>query len=333
MNFKLSAAPLFRIFFFCFIYSYTTSLASDSIPQVLSKADSSKVVLKKSTAGFIDQTSNATFFKTDTLPSSGDHEVNVYGMISSNKNIPIFLSTYEEEGAIAEIKDAFVGNDKSAKVNLFVICAWRDYHRTETVTIGYDYKIYVYKNKISKGEGGYTFAERNDSLEKIFGEGFDGTRDNEDVTFAFKTRKSILDKLGAKSIGSSHPTNSDVACYQIILASFKSKSLDVSCAVKLANSGELKSENITPKNVSQYNDIGYFLAEGGKFQESAKVLKEVINAVPDRTVAYLNLGDAYWGHADTTLAVMAYLKYSDLMRKDGKSEKAPKRVLDRSKYK
>lgn len=59
--------------------------------------------------------------------------------------------------------------------------------------------------------------------------------------------------------------------------------------------------------------------------------EEVVDAVPDRTSAYINFGDAYFGLKQNEDAKDVYLKYIDLMKKEGKETKMPKRVFERVK--
>lgn len=83
---------------------------------------------------------------------------------------------------------------------------------------------------------------------------------------------------------------------------------------------------ITAANVDAYNDLGFFLVEGGKASEAAPVLEEVVRAVPGRAVAYLNLGDAYAGVQDAARARPAYARYRELMEAAGNGKKVPERV-------
>lgn len=88
---------------------------------------------------------------------------------------------------------------------------------------------------------------------------------------------------------------------------------------------------ITSESVAMYNDFGFFLEQGGEYSEAVKVLKEVITIFPKRTVAYLNLADAYFGLQNKEKAKESYLTYIDLMKKNAKEEKIPKRVFERVK--
>ncbi|WJK09799.1 tetratricopeptide repeat protein [Pseudomonas fluorescens] len=85
-----------------------------------------------------------------------------------------------------------------------------------------------------------------------------------------------------------------------------------------------------PDKVSWSNDLGFLFAEAGYYAESVELLKKVISENPERTVAYLNIADAYWGLSRKELAVENYNKYSSMMKQSGKGEKVPKRVVERS---
>jgi tetratricopeptide (TPR) repeat protein len=83
---------------------------------------------------------------------------------------------------------------------------------------------------------------------------------------------------------------------------------------------------IAAENVEYYNDLGFFLEQGGKYKEAVPVLEEVTRAVPDRTPALLNLGDAYAGISDAEHAKAAYRRYQKLMEQAGNGAKIPKRI-------
>jgi len=88
---------------------------------------------------------------------------------------------------------------------------------------------------------------------------------------------------------------------------------------------------LSVKNLSTYNDIGYYLEKGKSYKESVFILEEVIEKFPDRTVAYINLGDAYFGLKNSPKAKEAYNKYIVQMKKSGKEAKIPKKVYERLK--
>ncbi|SJN59074.1 hypothetical protein VR7878_03208 [Vibrio ruber DSM 16370] len=86
---------------------------------------------------------------------------------------------------------------------------------------------------------------------------------------------------------------------------------------------------ITNKNVTQYNDLAYFLEKRGAYKESIFVLRHIVKDFPSRTVAYINLGDALWGKKDRDKAKDAYQTYIKLMKERGNESKIPKQVFKR----
>ncbi|WP_378184178.1 tetratricopeptide repeat protein [Aquimarina sp. SS2-1] len=83
--------------------------------------------------------------------------------------------------------------------------------------------------------------------------------------------------------------------------------------------------------ITQYNDIAYYLEQAKAYEEAVFLLEKIVEEVPDRTVAYINLGDAYWGLDEKEKAKEAYKTYVDQMKTKGKEAKIPKRVLKRLK--
>jgi tetratricopeptide (TPR) repeat protein len=79
------------------------------------------------------------------------------------------------------------------------------------------------------------------------------------------------------------------------------------------------------------NNIAYFLERSGKYAHAIEFLKDIIKQYPNRTVAYYNLGDAYWGDGDKIKAKQSYKKYIELMKKAGKEKRIPQKVKDRAK--
>jgi tetratricopeptide (TPR) repeat protein len=78
------------------------------------------------------------------------------------------------------------------------------------------------------------------------------------------------------------------------------------------------------------NDYGFFLAEAKRLDRAIAVLQLVIARAPKCAVAYLNLADAQWASGDTSAAAPHYRRYATLMKADGKEQKIPARVGQRS---
>ncbi|MFY0666387.1 MAG: tetratricopeptide repeat protein [Natronospirillum sp.] len=93
--------------------------------------------------------------------------------------------------------------------------------------------------------------------------------------------------------------------------------------------GLLLLEPVSLSNVVHYNNIGFYLSEAGYHEGAIYVLNEVLQHFPNRTVAYINLGDAYWGLEKHTEARQAYQTYIRLMRESNREQRIPQRVFDR----
>lgn len=90
---------------------------------------------------------------------------------------------------------------------------------------------------------------------------------------------------------------------------------------------------LNKSNINDFNDLAYYigLCKDGK-TSSIFLLKEIIKKEPNRTVAYLNLGDAQWGFDENEKAKKSYMKYISLMKSQGKDlSKIPTRVYERIK--
>ncbi len=87
---------------------------------------------------------------------------------------------------------------------------------------------------------------------------------------------------------------------------------------------------LATENVRAYNNIAYFLERSGSYGPATHLLKAVVAAYPERTVAYINLGDALWGEQQTDAAKTAYRRYIGLMEAAGKAHRIPKRIRQRA---
>ncbi len=91
----------------------------------------------------------------------------------------------------------------------------------------------------------------------------------------------------------------------------------------------LYEEEISRDNLNHWNNIAYYLQKNGQNREAILLLEEITALFPKRVVAYLNLGDAYWGDTQNFEALKNYRKYIELMKKEHKEKKIPKYVLKR----
>lgn len=79
----------------------------------------------------------------------------------------------------------------------------------------------------------------------------------------------------------------------------------------------------------KYNNIAYYLEQSKLYKQAIFLLEKIITEFPNRTVAYINLGDAYWGLNKKSKANDAYKTYVAQMKVLNKESKIPKQVLNR----
>ncbi len=90
----------------------------------------------------------------------------------------------------------------------------------------------------------------------------------------------------------------------------------------------LENIPVEKANLSKYNDIAYYLEQAKLYNASILVLEKIVKNFPERTVAYINLGDAYKGLENMEKAKENYGKYIELMKMDSKEDKIPQRIWD-----
>jgi len=90
-------------------------------------------------------------------------------------------------------------------------------------------------------------------------------------------------------------------------------------------------EIAVPEYINVINDYGFFLQMSERNEEAIKILQLVISTEPKRTVAYLNLADAFWSLGRHQAAQANYRQYQDQMVASNKTNKVPARVKERLK--
>lgn len=83
------------------------------------------------------------------------------------------------------------------------------------------------------------------------------------------------------------------------------------------------------RNVQSLNDLGFFLAEGGRDELALKFYRGV-EPVGKRTVLMLNMADSLWRLNKKDEAQRYYREYGEAMVAAGKAQKIPQRVVERS---
>ena len=219
------------------------------------------------------------------------------------------IARYEYEGSKAKIKNIIF--DKKRKL-LAILVGWKTLHRAAGISgTFYDLSIYkLYRNNIIKlkhisGMDGYIEGgEPNPDT------GYDSGKP---IHFKYKDERYIKMLM-------SHTNVVDWLKHR------------VEAGGKLS-SAEFRSiiENLllSSKTLTTYNNIAYYLQKAGANEEAAYLLEKIIQKFPNRTVAYYNLGDAYWELGKKQKAIKAYTTYIEQMCKKGLQKKIPKIVLQR----
>ena len=84
------------------------------------------------------------------------------------------------------------------------------------------------------------------------------------------------------------------------------------------------------KNVAAYNDIGFYLAQGGQHALALDIYRRLSSIAPDRVPLKLNIADALWGLYKPSQAAGYYTAYIAAMQAAGKERLIPARALERS---
>ncbi|EIK98378.1 hypothetical protein PMM47T1_00020 [Pseudomonas sp. M47T1] len=82
-------------------------------------------------------------------------------------------------------------------------------------------------------------------------------------------------------------------------------------------------------NVAAYNDIGFYLAQGGQHATALEIYQRLSVIAPDRVPLKLNIADSYWAVGQQGLAKRFYADYRQAMTRKGDAGRIPARVVER----
>jgi hypothetical protein len=118
--------------------------------------------------------------------------------------------------------------------------------------------------------------------------------------------------------------------YERLLIGFKKNQLSITKGIDICQIAEMvHCVPISKDNLGKYNDFAFFLSQTKEGAIGAVyILETLINKFPERIVAYLNIADVYFDLKTMPTANKYYLQYVNLMKKDGKEGKIPKRVSE-----
>ncbi|KAB7691660.1 hypothetical protein GBN24_06805 [Plesiomonas shigelloides] len=91
----------------------------------------------------------------------------------------------------------------------------------------------------------------------------------------------------------------------------------------------LNTHKINANNVSQYNNIAYFISITEPNNPSSHhILNSILSLYPNRTVANLNMADYLSNRSRCNEAIPYYKQYIKLMKQNGLESKIPARVIN-----
>lgn len=83
------------------------------------------------------------------------------------------------------------------------------------------------------------------------------------------------------------------------------------------------------KNISEYNDLGFYFAQGGEHLLAMQVYDRLLVVAPDRVPLKLNVADSLWALGKKDEAEQYYAEYIGAMKKKNMENKIPGRVKER----
>ncbi|WP_324172524.1 tetratricopeptide repeat protein [Sulfurimonas sp.] len=258
-------------------------------------------------------------FKANNLELDFTYEANQkypddenYPDLVVRKAKKVILKRYSYEGAKAEVKYVYF-NEKQSIVAILV--GWRTIHKAAGID-GEFYELTLFKLisnnsiEIKKISGLDGYGEGNKVDKET------GYTIGKPISFIYKKENEI--KKLVEKINILEELNSQI----------KNKMINLNInAIK----NILKEIKISKNTLVNYNNIAYYLEKAKAYPESIYLLEKILKKYPNRTVAYINLGDAYWGLANKEKAKQAYSTYIKQMKEKGKKRKIPKVVLERIK--
>ncbi|QIA78173.1 tetratricopeptide repeat protein [Rodentibacter caecimuris] len=136
-------------------------------------------------------------------------------------------------------------------------------------------------------------------------------------------------KTGVSEIcRTSYPLENDLSSLEKYVSSIYKDKIYLSSIDQDRINSYINRYPIDRNTVNSYNNIAYYLIEGGFPKPAIYLLKEIIGKFKDREVAYINLGDAYLSMNKRDKALEMYSIYVSKMKEKGKVAKIPSRVFN-----
>lgn len=221
---------------------------------------------------------------------------------SNTPNLHLYINNkefaiYENDGGIPSLK--LVYYDEQRKLLILLIGTALKHNVLGINATAYNLDFFNIDNKLPV------------KINLLSQEGYEGKLEDGNENFKYKNTPEIIDSLNSLS------------SYLVQLSKTSPQKYNTKNIDQILNIFPIKDNSL-----EDYNNIAYYIDKAKKHKESAYLLEKIIEKFPNRIVAYLNLGDAYYGLGDKTKVIKAYQAYIDQMKKKGWEEKIPKRVIE-----
>jgi len=217
-----------------------------------------------------------------------------------------FIDRYYPEGNDAKVKLCFLRHIKGGK-ELVILETWEQ--RLYDTAEGNLYQVHLYSIR----DISHNFVTKK--LEDLFPYEFEGMQEGKQIKAKYITKKAIEQKI------------QNIFDIDMVLKRLKDKKIH---SMNLPFINELFANSpLSSRTLTQYNNIAYYLQKAGANEEAVYLLKKIVAKFPNRTVAYINLGDAYWELGEKEKARKAYTTYIEQMCNKGLQKKIPQEVLKR----
>ncbi|SDL98770.1 tetratricopeptide repeat protein [Pseudomonas indica] len=281
-------------------------------------------IINISTAGELTKKLSPSIFGSEEIvfsyrPVDGDERSLTAALFLKNgqrMNLPVQC---DPEGGEPSLSDSYSVKLSDGSEALIITCSYHLDHSGLGIK-GVQYTSFVLAETSSS-------LERKESLEGLIS-GYEGTtEEGAKDYFFYNTKELATQKLKDGEV------DSPALIHRVLLSRLADH--DYEAITSYVSDEDIRTTitrtPISKADVTSYNDIGFALAEVGKFDLALHVLRNVENIAPDRTVLMLNLADTLWAKEQQKEAKPYYKKYYIKMKSAGKEKSIPTRVMERLK--
>ncbi len=293
------------------------------IDQIKSKF---KPYLVRTGVPFLTPCSKIEFYK-ENISTNDKDEYTISPIITTDKGDKIGkVRWFAEDNAI--IDTIFTTDLDNDKLNELIFIIKSEGYLREYSTSGNILEVFALSGHDFKNSSDPCFIPNFPFINQYFSViRIAKVNDKDSCNETFCTKRAIVNEIIRLS---KMPTNQLFSLsYKFALNAFKGKSfID---AASISSIALVFPNLLSNSTINIFNDMGFFKEQGKDYRSAILILKLIVERYPSRTVAYLNLADAYWGIDDKASAKESYQTYANLMKKEGKEKKIPSRVYERMK--